>query len=209
MYNRSNESGRTMLETIMYLGLLIVIGASAAQHMHQAFRRYKIGRTAQQVIDFKKAVIQFTAADEDYTNLSVINMDAEHSVPLDMRATKNTNMARHALGGSVTTGPVGTEGNDRYLFYITFNNLFQGGCVEILTQGQFYGNGSELDTLIINNKHAWRYPYSFYNTTSIDNVHILAPASANAPVASIHLNITEALEACSQKKDNTITWIFS
>ena len=112
MPNKSNEAGRTMLETIMYISLLIVLGASIGQYISGAFRRYKIGRTAQQIIDFKKAVTHFTAADEDYTNLSIAHMDAEHSIPLDMRSTAGT--ARHALGGLVTAGPVGRDGNDKH-----------------------------------------------------------------------------------------------
>lgn len=207
MHIKSNESGRTMLETIMYISLLIVLGVAVGQYMSNAFRRYKIGRTAQQIIDLKKAVIHFTAADEDYTNLSIANMDAQHAIPLDMRAIAGT--ARHALGGSVTAGPVGTEGNDKYMFFITFDHIFQGGCVEILTQGQFYGDGSEMDTLIVNNKFAWRYEHSYRDTTGIQHVHTLMPASANIPVANIRLSITDALSACTDRKDNTITWIFS
>ena len=115
MPNKSNEAGRTMLETIMYISLLMVLGISIAQYMQNAFRRYKIGRTAQQIIDFKKAIIHFTAADEDYTNLSVANMDKQHAVPLDMRAAVGT--AHHALGGTVTAGPVGPDDNNKYVLH--------------------------------------------------------------------------------------------
>lgn len=208
MYNKSDESGRTMLETIMYISLLIVLGASIAQYISGAFRRYKIGRTAQQVLDFKKAIVQFTAADEDYTQLSIEHMDAQHAIPLDMRAAPGT--ARHALGGSVTAGPdTDTEVVGKYMFFITFDHIFQGGCVEILTQGQFYGDGSEMDTLIVNNKFAWRYKHSFHKTTGIPTVHTVMPNSTNMPAANIRLTITDALSACNQREDNTITWIFS
>jgi type II secretory pathway pseudopilin PulG len=235
----NQQRGYTMLETIMYIGLLIVLGSTLASYAHAVMLRYKTGRSAQQVLELKKAIIQFTAADEDYSNVSVLAMDKSASLPLDMR-TGNKAVARNALGGTVLVGPAAklkendnqepnnsgddddeeepatlsdAEKSQYYMFYIKFNGLPQGSCVEILTQGQFYGDGSEMDTLIVNNM-AWQYKYSFFDFNQSDiNVGTtkkLYPTGEGAEAApSIRLNITEAMEACSNKDNNRIIWIFS
>ena len=52
----SNEKGYTMLEVIMYTGLIIILTASIASMVSNVFYRYKIGRINQQVIDIKKTI---------------------------------------------------------------------------------------------------------------------------------------------------------
>lgn len=215
MINKTNQKGYTMIETIMYVSLLIILGASLASYMHKAMQRYKIGRAAQQVIDLKKAIVYFTAGDEDYTRLTIEAMDNNRSLPMDMR-TGDHHTAKHALGGKVELGPV-TEldaepnENSKFMFYITFKNLPQSACAEILTQGQFYGDGSEMDTLIVNDKEAWRFEYSFFDVTDIATVHTLALPEertfSNAP--QINVSLMESIRTCSKRNDNKITWIFS
>lgn len=230
------QRGYTMLETIMYIGVLIMLGSTLANYAHAVMIRYKTGRTAQQVLELKKSIIQFTAADEDYSNVSISALDKSSSLPLDMR-TGNHSIARNSLGGTVKVGPAAelkedteeTEPEDPdpetptpptdeqkkmyYMFYIKFNGIPQGSCTEILTQGQFYGDGSELDTLIVNDK-AWHYQYSFYDIDQsgmlVTSIKTLVPSGVGANAApSIHLSITEALQACSDKNNNRIIWIFS
>jgi len=237
-----HERGYTMLETIMYIGLLIVLGSTLASYASAVMRRYKTGRAAQQVLELKKAIIQFTAADEDYSNISVLAMDKTASIPIDMR-TGNPSVARNALGGTVQIGPAAelkeeveeipgaspdpedpeepetpvtlTDEQKKmyYMFYIKFNGLPKASCAEILTQGQFYGDGSEMDTLIVNN-HMWKYQYSFYDYSQsgidITEIKTMMPTGVGANAApSIRLSIDEALEACSDKNNNRIIWIFS
>jgi len=232
-----HEHGYTMLETIMYIGLLIVLGSTLASYASAVMRRYKTGRAAQQVLELKKAIIQFTAADEDYSNISILAMDKTASIPLDMR-TGNPSVARNALGGIVQIGPAAelkeevpeadpedpeepetpsalTDEQKRmyYMFYIKFNGLPKASCAEILTQGQFYGDGSEMDTLIVNN-HMWKYQYSFYDYIqsglNITQIKTMVPTGVGANAApSIRLSIDEALAACSDKNNNRIIWIFS
>jgi len=225
MRKPQNEHGYTMVETTLYISILIILGGVLAGYAHNAMLRYKTGRTTQQVIDLKKAVIQFTAADEDYSKLTIENMDKGNSLPLDMR-TGNSSTAIHALDGSVDVGPASkaplndTGKNKNFMFFIKFDNLYRKGCVEILTQGQFYGDGSELDTLIVNGTEAWRYKYSFYDlskyndgtgsSVSEENKHTLEPESSSvADAPSIRLSISDAVHACSKKENNTIVWVFS
>lgn len=200
MKTNGNENGSTMLETIMYIGILSFLGVVLAGYAGEVFKRYKTGRITQQILDLKKAVITYTAADEDYVSLSATQMQEKNALPLDMRDL------HHALGGQVTLGPVGdgtNNVNEKYLFFITFDAVFQKACIELLAQGQFYGDGLGLDTLIVNNKTAWNYERSFYDVTDIQKVHTMTLTTGTRPT------MEQAQTACSNKDSNRITWIFS
>lgn len=215
----NNENGNTMIETTLYICMLIILGGVLATYAHKVMVRYKTGRTAQQVIDLKKAVLHFTAADEDYSNLSILNMDTNNSLPGDLRSG-DPSRATHALGGEIKIGPAAnaplndTSDNKYYMFFIQFKNLPHSSCVEILTEGQFYGDGSEMDTLIVNGKIAWQYPYSFYNLDKYDDnkPYSITKKPLNnsiGNISSIRPGIADAVEACSEEDNNDITWIFS
>lgn len=225
-----NERGYTMIEMILYIGVLIVLGGVLAGYAHKAIARYKTGRAVQQVVELKKAIVHFTAADEDYANVSIEKMDEHHSLPLDMR-TGDKLHAVHALGGEIELGPVADEplnddsNNKFYMFFIKFNHLPQESCIEILSQGQFYGDGSELDTLIVNGTQSWQFgENSFYNinnyagaiTTKNDFALICPQGQANADGTcegglhqSTRLTVGDAIHACTKEKDNFIIWVFS
>lgn len=198
---QNNEKGYTMIETIMYISILGVLGVILASYAGSVINRYKTGRIAQQIIDLKKAIINYTAADEDYTNLDMTKMQEDKAVPLDMRDL------HHALGGRILFGPVGNGTTEKYLFYITFQGIYRKGCIELLSEGQFYGDGSNMDTLIVNDKTAWYYEHSFYDTTSIQTQYEI---KSNGSVAvSIRPNMEQIMKACDSDENNSITWIFS
>ena len=199
---KNNEQGRTMIEMILYISILIVMGAVLAQTAARIFKRYNVGRTSQQLIDIKKTILMFTAADEDYTKLSNQALQDANAVPLDM-----ANM-QHALGGRIIVGPAtkfpddtnNVSPNNKYMFFVTFDHIDRASCIELLSQGQFFTTGSEMDTLNVNNNW-WQYKYSLFMTGNFK------PASQR--LYQQRLNVNTALDACDKKTDNVITWIFS
>ncbi len=216
MRKSSDEHGYTMLEVIMYVSILIVLSGVLAKYVHTVFVRYNTGRVSQQVVDLKNAVMQFTAIDEDYSKLTLEAMKEKRALPLDIR------LGIHSLGGKIDVGsvyhklsvagkPLST--NDNYLFYITFDTIPKESCVELLTQGQFYGGGTDIDTIIVNedndaNKRYWTYEYSIYDTSEVNTAQVKI-ISLKDGKHSIEINVPEAVQACSEKENNTITWIFS
>lgn len=197
---KNNEQGSTMIETILYICVLIALGTIIAQGASRVFARYNLGRTAQQVIDLKKTILMYTAADEDYTALSNNNLKQANAIPLDM---KNFT---HALGGQITIGCAKDYHDakenavaNKYMYFITFDQLDRPSCTEILSQGQFFTDGSELDTLIVNSK-VWGYEFSLFAFNGARPIN---------PIHKQHLSVEQSFYACDKKKNNTITWIFS
>lgn len=213
MKSHSNETGYTMLETIMYISVLIVLGGVLAKYVHTVFERYKTGRAAQQVVDLKKAIMQYTAKDEDYRKLDLEEMVTHRALPYDLMSRTN------ALGGNVLLGPVSKIGTtpsddakDNYMFYITFDGLPQASCVELLSQNQFYGGGTDIDCIIANDATLWGYEYSLFNGCGESNPtseNVARMTDNGGESISDKITISKAIEACSKKTNNKITWIFS
>ena len=199
---QNDEHGRTMIEVILYLCILIVLGATITKTVTRIFDRYNVGRASQQIIDLKKTILMYTAADEDYTKLSKSDLEETNSMPYDMQDF------RHALGGNIFVGPASQfpsnnddDPNNKYMFFITFDRIDKASCIEILSQGQFYSTGSEMDTLNVNGKW-WQYKYSLYTEYgSRPNPYKLLKQQ--------RLTIPDAMEGCTDNTNNIITWIFS
>lgn len=208
----SNQRGYTMMEVILYISILGVLGIVLTNFAYRGFTRYRIGRVAQQVIDLKRAVLQYSAVYDDYLSIKLEDMHNKKSIPLDMR--NSTTEARHALGGAVTLGastdlPYATEDytDNKYMFYMTFSTISHSSCVEILTQGHFYSDGGDLDSIITNNEDApgsynlFYYEHSFFGSS-------LAKKPENK-IKMNRLTVDQAQEACPSQSRNSITWIFS
>lgn len=211
-----------MIETIMYVGFLIMLGSVLSSFTGNAFRRYKIGRTAQQLIDLKKSILQYTAVSKNYQDLTLNKMQADKALPLDMMS------GMHALGGNIKFGPTldadvthkspgqiltiqlgcHDESLNPFLFYITFESITRPACVELLTQGQYFGEGGDLDTIIVNNKTAWQYDYSFINLNNIEGFTKIRLKNTTGTDDNRPL-IQDAINACSENDNNTLTWVFS
>ena len=198
---KNEERGSTMLETILYICLLIALGGAMARTVASVFNRYNTGRLAQQVIDLKRSILAYTAVNEDYSTLTLDGMIEKNALPLDMRKKL------HAMGGKFNLGPA-TDNNlhgansthNKYMFYITFEGIDKEACVELLTQGQFFTDGSEMDSLQLNNNYCWHYEYSLFR---FDN------CGYSTSLKSQHFTIAEAMKGCLREEDNKITWIFS
>ena len=208
---KANQRGYTMIEVLLYISILGVLGVVLTNYAYRGFTRYRTGRVAQQIIELKRAILQYTAVYDDYTNLRISDMHTKRALPLDMR--NSATEARHALGGAITLGPstelpYATENNteNNYMFYMTFHSVSPAACVEILTQGQFYSDGGDLDAIITSEEgsqtyNLFYYEHSFFNST-------LAKLPANK-IQMNRLTVDQARAACTGQTSNTITWIFS
>lgn len=240
MTRSSNEKGYTMIEVIMYTGLIIILTGAIASMVSNVFYRYKIGRINQQVIDIKKTIVYYTATWDNYgeydddTNPSIQNkhflsfekMQQDNVLPMEL---KN---GIHALAGGIEAGSAinykditgntiadTDDVNNKYMYYIRFNGLSPDACIEVITQGPFYSDSSDLDSLIVNDRYMWKYQYSHFalidnyidtnKTYTLQYTGEVEPGTSKTIIPAISLSISDAIKACDQEKNNFITWIFS
>lgn len=210
----SNERGYTMIEVLLYISILGVLGIVLTNYAYRGFTRYRTGRVAQQILELKRAILQYTAVYDNYLPLNIEDMHTKRALPLDMRYS--TTEARHALGGAVTLGPASelsyatASTDNNYMFYITFHTMKKSSCVEILTQGQFYSDGGDLDSVLVSTGSGtsettptyFYYEHSFFAYQNLTK-------SANNKIERNRLTVEQAERACSDLTQNNVTWIFS
>ncbi len=189
MKKSSNQAGRSMMETIGYIGILILVTVSLTAAVNTGFNKFKLGRINQELVDLKKVISQRYVAAENYKEIDfddlIIN---EKIVPYDVSDKK------HAFGGSVDVGCDENDQADGQIFFIKFSQVPRAACMELGSRLWVVNDGSDLDSMNINGKW-WGWKYSI-NKSLMSN-HYELPAKTS-----------EVVLACS-KDENEMIWYFN
>ena len=186
------QSGRTMLEAIGYISVMIAVTIALTAAVNSGYDRFRTGRINQQLVDLKKVVSQRYVAAENYHGISASTLIEEKIAPHDMI---NGSLLKHAFGGSVQIGSADENG---YTYFFLFTNLPQKACIELGSKLWVVNDGSDLCAMVINSNVSWTwkdYPPGLISGIPHSNNHFL-PA-----------NVTDVSKACNQKSNN-IQWFF-
>lgn len=180
MKHRKTQSGYTMIESIAFLGIVIMLGVSVLTLISRMIDKYKISRIGQQVIELQKAVDLRYAASASYANVSVANLLKEKLAPSDMIANKKL---YHSFAGPVNVN----SGAFGYTYLITFSKLPKQPCVELAMQEWSDKYTAHLLSIKLN-----AAKFSWTGTTN----------------RRLPIDITIAETMCNDNDDNTIVWQF-
>ncbi len=195
MVNKSNQSGRTMIEVI---GVLAIIGAVASGIAHlisTMHDRFLLSRIVQQARDLQKVVNNRYAADGDYSEAKNSTLVSERAAPQDMI---DGDELRHAYRGDVTVS--GTHDT----FKISFEGLSNTVCMELATLNWQIGNDSDLISCQINDD-LYQWPLASGSDTKV-----LPLSMADALLSCTNLTSLDddGNEITRLDNDNTVTWEF-
>lgn len=195
-FSRSTESGRTMIEAIGYISVMIMITVAASALVNSGFYKYRQGRINQELTDLKKVVSQRYVAAEDYKDVKMADLCNDKIGPYKVVPAKKSSggcesaNGRHAFGGAVKIGSGDSKGTT---FFIEFDDLPRAECVELGLRIWVVNDGSDLDAMKINGK-TWAWEYS----NSIKDPNYKLPAQA-----------ADITQACTKEYDNIIIWYFN
>lgn len=178
------QNGRSMIEAIGYISVLIMISVSISAAVNSGFYKYRQGRINQELTDLKKVISQRYVAAENYKDVKMSTLIEEKIMPYD------TSDGTHSFSGDVKIGSGDENGTT---FYIEFDSLPRDICVELGLRIWIVNDGSDLDAMKINNK-TWAWEYS----NSVDNPNYKLPAKA-----------TDVGSACAGGGNNKIIWYFN
>ena len=182
--SRINEAGRSMIEAIGYISVMITIGVAMAAAVNSGYYKFRLSRINQELTDLKKVISQRYVAAENYKEVDMETLIEEKIAPWDTRD------GTHSFSGDVKIGSGDEQGNT---FYIEFDNIPREVCMELGLRVWLVNDGSDLDAMKINNK-TWGWKFS----NSIDNPNYDLPAVAS-----------DVLEGCSKEYDNKMIWYFN
>ena len=181
----SDQSGRSMIEALGYISVMIAVTTALSVAVNSGFYRYRVGRINQELVDLKKVVSQRYVAAESYKDVNMNTLKDEKIIPHDVRD------GTHSFGGEVNVG----KGYDDNTYKITFKNVPVHACVELGSKLWIVNDGSDLDAMEINGT-SWAWKYSNYKQK----------ADYELPAKP-----TEVAKACNSKKskESDLTWYFN
>lgn len=182
----SNQSGRSMIEALGYISVMIAVTTALSAAVNSGFYRYRVGRINQELVDLKKVVSQRYVAAENYKDVNMNTLINEKIIPHDVRD------GTHSFGGEVNVESGDADGNT---YKITFKDVPVHACVELGSKLWIVNDGSDLDVMEINGT-SWAWKYSNYN---------------KKPDYELPAKPTEVAKACNSKKskESDLTWYFN
>lgn len=211
-----NEKGRSMVEMLGVLAIIGVLSVGGIAGYSKAMNKYKINKTNDQLSMLIANIRTLFSSQSDYTGLNNGTAIQYGVVPNDMyRSAANGNYsANYAItnpfAGDVTIAVSGSDaGHPSHAFTVTYENIPQEACVNIMTSDWGSGQGSGLIAIAVAGTDGDTEP-----TNDLSAVYVGAPgtgATASGAVATpggstqdAPLTVAEAMTSCLTK--NTITW---
>ncbi|MBP5615232.1 MAG: hypothetical protein J6X42_01595 [Alphaproteobacteria bacterium] len=203
---KSNESGRTFVEVLAYIMVMVAVTVSLAAAVSRGYYKYESSEVQLQLSDLKKAISMRYAADGNYMSLKLDDLCADLAGPHSMMPRRKcetqdgkevcgceTQGMYHVFDGKAEIGHT----DDGLMFFIKFSGLPTDICVQLATKDWDLSEGSDLDHMIINDTKTWSWQYSPLSETDDDAYEL--PAL-----------VEDALSACSRDGySNKIVWYFN
>ena len=198
------QRGRSMIETLGYLAVVMIVVGAIGNLISNAFSDYKQSKASLQLGDLVSAIVKASAADEDYTDVVEMikkcnspnsKMEGCRLIPSTYRVAGGK--IYHAFGGEVAVGTQsGYASGVEDKLVITFSGLNKKQCVEMSMKDWVSNKLADLYAIKINN-NLWYWE-------AYENDQNKLPVTRDK-VAGVGENSGQ----CENKKTNAIMWVFN
>ena len=180
MKRQNTQSGYTLIESMMFIGVVIMLAISIISLINNMLDKYRMSRVTQQIVDLQKNIdFRFSSA-ENFDDLDSDLLTKESVVPGDM---VSDGKIYHAYKGEVTI----SSARQGSVYEVSFTGLPYNACVELAMVDWMSGSYSHLVHIKVNNKY---FTWQGKNSTKL-------------PMA-----YGDAMNACNDGRNNVITWQF-
>ena len=206
--SKKYESGRSMIEMIGYMAVVITVTASIGQLVYKAFGEYKFSKASMQATELANAITRAGAIEANYGRIvDMINGESSNigdnneglkMIPSSFRVRGRA--IYHAFGGLVTVGtPSAGSADTSAKFSITFSGLNHKQCVDLALKDWSKNKYVDLDSIVINTTNVWYWP--IYGGGAGGN---------ELPVKLATVAGGENDDGqCNQGNNNNIMWVFN
>lgn len=201
LLEKNEQTGRSMVEMLGVLAIIGVLSVGGIAGYSKAMTKFKITKTMDQVSMTVANIRTLYSGQRNYNGLATANALDMGVVPAEMEgATVNTLV--NAFQGAVTIGTVNYNNQNASAFRISYENMGQEACVQLITSD--WGSGASSGFIGI-------------------QVSAAAPQGQNAPQFgnaadkgaaawdNMHLPVTPSDAATTCATDDgytTITWYY-
>ena len=198
MNNRSAQSGRSMVEMMGYMAVVMTVIAAVGHLIGNAYNEFKYSKASMQVSDLAAAIVRSATVDADYSevvgNVRAVNDNGKAIIPKTFRIVGTT--VYHAFGGTVE---VAAMTGDASKFAIKFNRLNRKQCIELAMKDWQRNQTVDLYEIAVNNNYWFWSAYKNLETT--DNT---LPVKRSAVAGTGAGNSGQC-----NASNNSIMWVFN
>ena len=211
MRTKDRQSGRSMIETLGYIAVVMVVAAGIGNLVASAYSDYKLSKASLQLGELVSGIVKASAADADYEDVvNKVNkycikktlklpkgMSSFCSMTSSYRTITGKECMNHAFGGEacVAITNEGQTGTNNKLA-ITFAGLNKKQCVELAMKDWVGNKLADLYAIKINNN------YWYWKVYENDQNELPVKRSK---VAGIKDNDGQ----CKNSIGNSIMWVFN
>lgn len=201
LLEKNEQTGRSMVEMLGVLAIIGVLSVGGIAGYSKAMTKFKITKTMDQVSMTVANIRTLYSGQRNYNGLATANALDMGVVPAEMEgATVNTLV--NAFQGAVTIGTVNYNNQNASAFRISYENMGQEACVQLITSD--WGSGASSGFIGIQVSAA--APQG-QNAPQFGN----AAAKGTAAWDNMHLPVTPSDAATTCATDSgytTITWYY-
>ena len=181
MKKTENENGYTLIESLMFIGVVCALGISIINLINNMLDKYRMSRVTQQIKDIQKNIDYRFSAAENFSEIDDGLLTKEKIVPGDMVQGEEI---YHAYKGQVLISS-DIEGS---VYDVTFEDLPYNACIELAMVDWMTGYNSHLLHIKVNNQYfTWQ---------------------SKDMATKLPMEYTGAMNNCKDSRDNVITWRF-
>lgn len=201
LLEKNEQTGRSMVEMLGVLAIIGVLSVGGIAGYSKAMTKFKITKTMDQVSMTVANIRTLYSGQRNYNGLATANALDMGVVPAEMEGAA-ANTLVNAFQGEVTIGTINYNNQNASAFRISYENMGQEACVQLITSD--WGSGASSGFIGI-------------------QVSAAAPAGQNAPQFgnaatkgaaawdNMHLPVTPSDAATTCATDSgytTITWYY-
>lgn len=201
LLEKNEQTGRSMVEMLGVLAIIGVLSVGGIAGYSKAMTKFKITKTMDQVSMTVANIRTLYSGQRNYNGLATANALDMGVVPAEMEGAA-ANTLVNAFQGAVTIGTINYNNQNASAFRISYENMGQEACVQLITSD--WGSGASSGFIGI-------------------QVSAAAPADQNAPQFgnaaakgaaawdNMHLPVTPSDAATTCATDSgytTITWYY-
>lgn len=204
LLERNEQTGRSMVEMLGVLAIIGVLSVGGIAGYSKAMTKFKITKTMDQVSMMVANIRTLYSGQRNYSGLETANALDMGVVPAEMKgaASAGGNTLVNAFQGAVTIGTVNYNKQTASAFRVSYENMGQEACVQLITSD--WGSGASSGFIGIQVSDAAPAGQSAPQFTN-------AAAQGTASWDNMHLPVTpaDAAKTCATESGyTTITWYY-
>ena len=197
----NNQSGRSMIEMLGVLAIIGVLSVGGIAGYSKAMMKFKINKSIDQVSQIVANTRTLYARQKNYKSINNKIMYKANLAPREMFEDSGSGSyaAINPFGGGVGIGPAAKSSNDHKAFMVSYYNVPDEACIELVTQD--WGDNSSSGLIAISVNYPSSADGSFLGVSCQSNT--ACPHDSN----TYPMPVDKAVDYCS-RTSNSIHWKF-